>query len=584
MPLPSTFIETLRRLLADPSLSTKNTILDPSMLAYLTDRVNALTSDVTQWFGAPDVLTTGTGVTPTGALAPNTNKNAVYLDIDGFEMRLSKFRDGLQSSPRKIRRRFPSDVPPSTPPADRVRYVMADTADGVLLFDSNLEIVRTFPGLISGPGPITGSQYLGAECAAVGTIAATELMIIACGSQDAVQILNYATGALVATIGTPGTPGLPSGAPVRLTDPVSVSIDETNTRLFIACRTGTPPGATASNGYVCEFNISTPASPVFVGYVLSDKGLSSLNNSECFQPSDVFFTPASALVGGPPYRLWVANGIGDVAAFERTLLTDPFTPSLVIEAQGQGYTLGPDKITVLPADLSENALDVLTNATSGVSKLFIAASLVAQVEVFRVSLGDAAVPFGTHEETYGQRGIESTMPFNTVLRVYSTPLQPALTFGVFSQATGVVADSITLPGEAVASSVLVVADAEAGRVQRLRTEVYGSNNTVTFAGQTSTVPVSVVGWFIPADSTFPSEFLTLEVRDPGVTADPLATPPIIGIPPSAWREVPRAGFSTPIQGPAMTRYQFRLRATLPRTAAVRSYQTGALGVLLRQSW
>ena len=582
MPLPSTFIETLRRLLADPSLSTKNTILDPSMLAYLTDRVNALTSDVTQWFGAPDVLTTGTGVTPTGALGPNVTKNAVKLDIDGFETRLSKFRDGLQSSPRKVRRRFPSDVPPSTPPADRVRYVLADTSDGVLLLDSNLEIVRTFPGLISGVGPIATNQYRDAECAAVGTVATIELMVIACGAQHAVQVLNYATGALVATIGTPGTPGLPSALVPALTDPVSVSIDETNSRLFIACRTGTPPGASASNGFVCEFDITVPATPVFVGYILFDKGLSRLNNSECFQPSDVFHTPLSLLVGGPPARLWVANGIGDVAAFERTLLTDPFVPSLVIEAQGQGYTLGPDKVTVLPADLSENALDVLTVST--VSKLFIAASLVGQVEVFRVSLGDAAVPFGSHEETYGQRGIESTMPFNAVLRVYSTPQQPPLTFGVFSQATGVVADSLTLPGEAVASSVLVVADAEAGRVQRLRTEVYGSDNTVTFTAQTSTVPVSTVGWFLPADSTFPPEFLTLEVRDQGVVADPLATPPILPIVASPWREVPRAGFSVPVQGPAMTRFQFRLRATLPRTAAVQSYQVGALGVLIRQSW
>ena len=576
MPLPSTFIETLRRLLADPALATKNAILDSSMLTYLTDRVNALTSDVTQWFGAPDVLTTGTGVTPTGALAPNVTRSAVALDTDGCEMRLSKFRDGRQSAPRKVRRRLPSDVPPSTPPADRVRYVMADTSDGVLLLDSNLEIARTFPGLISGVGPIATNEYRDAECAAVGTIAATELMIIACGAQHAVQILNYTTGALVATIGTPAIAGLPDGAPVRLTDPVSVSIDETNTRLFIACRTGTPPGASAANGFVCEFNIATPATPVFVGYVLFDKGLSRLNNSECFQPSDIFHTPAGVGVGAPPARLWVANGIGDVAAFERTLLTDPFTPSLVIEAQGQGYVLGPDKVTVLPADLSENAIDVLT--VSSISKLFVAASLVGQVEVFRVSSGEAAVPFGTHEETYGQRGIESTMPFNTMLRVYSTPQQPPLTFGVFSQATGVVADSLTLPGEAVASSVLVVADAEAGRVQRLRTEVYGANNTVTFAGQVSTVPIFIAGWFLPADSTFPPEFLTLEVRDPG---DATVTPVI---PATSWREVPRAGFSVPVQGPAMTRYQFRLRATLPRTAAVQSYQVGALGVLLRQAW
>lgn len=576
MPLPSTFIETLRRLLSDPALSTKNTVFDASLLTYFTDRVNGLTPDVVQWFGAPDVLTTGSGVTPTGALTPNVTKNAVVLDTDGFEMRLSKFRDGLQSEPRKIRRRFPSDQLPSVPVTDRVRYVMADTADGVLLLDQNMEIVRTFPGLIAGIGPVAGAQYRNAECAVTATIGATELMFIACGTQHVVKVFNYATGALVATIGTAGTPGLPSGVPADLTDPVSLTVDEANSRLFIACRTGTPPGATAANGFVCEFDISTPATPTFVSYTLMDKGLSRLNNSECLRPSDVFLAPAGVGLGAAPLRLWVANGLGDVASFERASLVSTFIPSLVIEAQGQGYTLGPDKVTVLAADFSENALDVLT--VGGVSRLFVAASLVAQIEVFRVSTGDAAQPFGTHEATYGRRGIETTMPFNTMLRVYSTPQQPPLTFGVFSEATGVVADQTTLPGEATASDVLLVADAAAGRLQRLRTSVYGADNTVTFAGQTSTVPVCVVGWFLPADSTFPTDTLTLEVRDPG---NATVTP---AIPASAWREVPRAGFSVPIQGPAMTRYQFRLRASLSRTLPVQAYQTGALGVLLRQSW
>jgi len=577
MPLPSTFIETLRRLLADPALATRNLIFDASMLTYFTDRVNALTADVTQWFGAPDVLTTGTGVTPTGALAPNVNKNAVELDIDGFDMRLSKFRDGLQSEPRKIRRRFPSDALPVTPAADRVRYVMADTADGVLLLDQNLEIVRTFPGLISGPGPVAGAQYRDAECAVVATVATAELVFVACGAtQHVVKIFNYATGALVATIGVAGTAGLPNTLIPGLTDPVSVSVDETNSRLFIACRTGTPPGATAANGFVCEFDITAPATPVFVGYVLFDAGLSRLNNSQCLRPSDVFHTPAGVGVGTPPARLWVANGLGDVAAFERPLLASPFVPSLVLEAQGQGYTLGPDTIVVAATDYAENALDVLTVAS--VSKLYVAASRAGQVEVFRVSAGDAAVPFGAHETTFGRRGIESTMPFNAVLRVYSTPQQPLLTFGVFSQATGIVADQTVLPGETAASDVLLVGDAEAGRLQRLRTSVYGSANTVTFAPQTSTVPVSVAGWFLPADTTFPPDVLTLEVRDPG---DAVVVP---AIPATGWREVPRAGFSVPVQGPAMTRYQFRLRASLPRTTPVQAYRTGALGVLLRQAW
>lgn len=572
----TTFIETLRRIVSDPSVVSRNPTLDSSLIALMVDRINALTPDVTSWLTASDVITTGASQ-PTGSLAPNVAKNAVTLDVDGFEMRLTKFRDGLQSTPRKIRRRQPGDTLFTTP-VDRVRYVLADPTDGVLLLDQNLEIVRTFPNLIP-TGTIAANQYRSAEAACVATIAGTETMFIACGTQHAVQVLNYATGALIATIGVPGSAGLPTDGPPQLTDPVSVTVDETNSRLFIACRSGNVAPDTGDAGFVAEFDVTVPAAPVFVDYVVKGAGLYRLNNGQCRQPSDVFFVPTTGLLGAAPDRLWLANGLGDVAAFERADLVSPWLPSLVLEAQGPGWTMGPDVLNngTPPPDFAENAIDVFTGSDSA-ARLFVAASRTAQVEVFRVSSGDSAFPFGAHESTYGQRGVENSMPYNSVLRVYSTPQQPKLTFGVFTQATGVVADETTLPGDAAASRVLVVADADAGRVQRLRLPVYEDNNTVTFNGSNTTVPVSVVGWFLPADASFPAEFLTVEVRDPG---DATVTPAIVAGP---WREVPKAGFSNPTMGAAMTRYQFRLRATLPRTAAVQAYSLPALGVLLRQSW
>jgi hypothetical protein len=264
---------------------------------------------------------------------------------------------------------------------------------------------------------------------------------------------------------------------------------------------------------------------------------------------------------------------------QRTLITDPWQPSLVLEAQGPNWTMGPDTVGngTPPPDFAENAIDVFTDSDSE-TRLFVAASRTAQVEVFRVSSGDTLFPFGAHEATYGQRGIETTMPYSAVLRVHSTPLQPKLTFSVFAQATGVVADETILQGDTDASSVILVADADAGRLQRLGLPVYEDANTVTFTGATASVPVSVVGWFLPADAQFPPEFLTVEVRDPG---NATVTP---AIPATPWREVPKAGFSTPIVGPALSRYQFRVRATLPRTAAIQAYSLPAIGVLLRQCW
>lgn len=577
MPLPTTFLETLRRLLQDPSLATRNALFDASMQALLVARVDALTPDVLTWLTASDVLSEA------GSLEAQPTYSRLALNASGFEYRLSRFRDGLMGQPRKMRRRTPSDLLAATP-SDRVRYLLSDPVDGVLLLDQNLEIVRTFPGLISS-GTISGAQYADANCAVAATIGVTEIVVVACGApQHAVQIFNYATGALLATIGTPGTAGLPDAVPVRLTDPVSVAVDEDNSRLFIACRTGNGTGGdVTSAGFVVEFDIAAPAAPVLVGYVLVGNGLYRLNNSQCRRPSDVFIEPEKLVPPLQPARLWVANGLGDVAAFTRAAVTDPWVPTLTIEAQGAGYTLGPDTVTLPANEFSENAIDVLTGADA-TTRLYVAASRTAEVHAFRASTPatvpafGGAVDFGAHEAKYGQRGLETSMPYNTMLRVYSTPVQPRLTFGVFASATGVCADETTITGESAASLVLHVADADAGRLQRLRLEVYEDENLITFNSAVSAVPVCVVGWFLPVDASFPAEYLTLEVRDPG---DATVTPVIAATP---WREVPRAGFSPSVSGPLLTRYQFRLRARLPSTAPISSYSTSAIGVVLRQSW
>jgi hypothetical protein len=93
--MSSTFIETIRRIISDPAVSSRNPLIDSSMITMLVDRVNALTPGVTSWLTASDVTTMAPDQ-PTGSLAPNVARNAIVLDTKGFEMRLSKFRDGLQ--------------------------------------------------------------------------------------------------------------------------------------------------------------------------------------------------------------------------------------------------------------------------------------------------------------------------------------------------------------------------------------------------------------------------------------------------------------------------------------------------------
>lgn len=544
----STFVEVLRRLLQDPSLTTKNNLFDPALQSFYVDRVNAITQDLVQYVSAADATDSA------GSLAADVRNNVIKLDTSEFEMRLSKFRDGLQSTPRKVRRRVPGSATFVTP-ADRVRYVLADPTDGVLLLDHSLEIVRTFPGFTAGI--VGGNLYGAAQGAQTFTIADTEYIAIACGINHVVRIYDFVTGALVSTIGTLASEGVPTAVPDPLLGtPVSVTVDEVGARLFVVCASDGPNGDT---GYVAEFSIAVVAAPVFTQYVVAGDTFTRLNNGECLAPSDAFFVPVD---GARPARLWIANGIGDVAAFQEAT---GWFPSLVIEAQGRTYTLGADTLTV-PQGVSTNAIDVFD--TEAGAQLFVACSNTAQVEVFSAE----TATFGQHLASYGQRGLETTMPYGAPLRVYSTPREPKLTFGVFASATGVACDT---RGD---QTVLVVADASAGRLQQLQLSVFNEDNMVTFKEASFKVASNIQGWFLPSGSTFPPDFLTLEVRDPG---DATATPVI---PAGQWRVVPQAGLAATVRGPAMTRYQLRVSAKIPQGAKIESYELPAVGILWSQQW
>jgi hypothetical protein len=451
---------------------------------------------------------------------------------------------------------------------------MADPTDGVLCLDQNLEIVRTFPGLIPS-GTFGANQYRAAECAVTATIDTQELMFIACGTQHAVQILDYQTGVLQYTIGTPGTPGLPSNFVVGLATPVSLAVDETNNRLFIACQTGDPGEISLEIGFVVEFDITNPGAPVFVQYVLQGKGMFRLNNLECRSPSDVFYVPSPGGVGAPPDRLFISNGLGDIAAFERPSLVAPFRPGLIIEAIGQDYVLGPDTVAVPVGNFAQNALDVLLGS-DGVAHLSVAVSNTGTIERFRVSSGQD-IPFGAHEGKMGSHQVDDAGDYGAPLRSY--PVARPITYATFESATGVCADEVILPGQLTATPCLVATDAQGGKVQRLALPLYEGNHTVTFQPEVSPVSFRVGGWFLPSDAQFPAETLVVEVRDPGLAAT-LTTPAIL---PTDWREVPRASSACGVGDP-LTRYQFRIRAVLDPTAPVRQYQTSAIGVILHQEW
>jgi hypothetical protein len=93
--MPSTFIATIRRIISGPAVGSRDPFIDSSMTTRLVDRVSALAPAATSSPAASDV-TTAAPDQPTGSLASNVARNAIVLDTKGFEMRLSKCRDGLQ--------------------------------------------------------------------------------------------------------------------------------------------------------------------------------------------------------------------------------------------------------------------------------------------------------------------------------------------------------------------------------------------------------------------------------------------------------------------------------------------------------
>lgn len=558
------FKQLLAGVLKDPAVISKNSLFsqDPEMVREILSYVDSITDDDVRRLEVSDVLDSAPDA-PSGAITRDFSQGCVSVNTRGFKYALSKYRDGLHSSPRRIKRRTPGVMVP-VDSQDRVRYILSSPSDGVMLLDRNLEIVRSFPGMGDGP-----TQYSGPESAVAATIGGVEYMLIACPLRHIVQVYEYSSGVHVATIGGDGVSGVPSANDNLLSSPVAVAVDENESRLFIACRNGDAPGSDGEdNGYVVEFDLSAPATPVFARYHLVAGGLNRLNNGECESPSDLFFHAAEEVRES---RLWVANGRGDVGSFGREDTTDVLTPKMVFEAMGDSYVLGPDNID--GATEADNSIDLLRGG-DGVLRLYVSAARVGVVEVFRLA-EDGDYALGHHEATYGYHGFEDVYPYGVQLRHQATNRDPRLTFGSIANASGVVADELNLPGDQRTSRLLVVADKQAGRLQRLNTDVYDGDNYVVYAPLSFEVPVALAGWFI-TDGDLPAEYATVEFREPADDETSPATPA------GPWRELPRTGLLG-VTMKTTSRVQVRLKVRLPRNAPVRSYRVYGLGLLFKQS-
>jgi len=493
------FKDFLASAIQDADFVRKNEILQDS--AYLTNilnRVEALTADVSV---EQDFSSFSSGM---GLLLQNAANRTISFKPKGFEITASAYREGTVSEPRRLFKRETV--------ADDIHYLLADggigaTGAGVFLLNDQMEIIRRFPGFGSD---IASGEYEDPSSAITFTISSVEYVAIADATHDVVQIYLYAAPyTKIATVGTIDTPG---AAADLLTAPNGIAVDVTNELLYISCPTGQPAGATASNGFVAVYDISTIGTPAFSSIDLFFSGTGSLLDSQVHTPVDVLYDADSAL-------LWVSNnGTNTVGAFN----VAGVAPVCVrfIEAAGVGYTLrGPQQ------------LDFRT-LTGGSQRLYIVNGDTGTVEEFN------ALTY-QHMQTYGIRAAEDAAPAG--YQRLSTDV-----YGALGTPYGVVVDSVSIDDQD--TNVMLVTDPGNGRLQRFNLDAYTAANYINFVEQTFDVPVTFDSWNIAGD--IPLDMVRVWYRFAQT---------------EAFREMPQE-----VSLPATSRVQFRLSVTLDTRKFIRS--------------
>lgn len=447
----------LTQLLSDPDVRRKNYVLqDPAYLADMTARVESLTADVSLPQDYSNALTPSLGM-----LSKDVPSRSLKFRPKGFANYLSSFREGSVSNPARFWKL------PDTDPHG-ARYLLADQGTGVLLLNSNLEVLFRFPGY----GPIaTGVEYNdpSAVCTWTDTISGTTYLAVALYSHHIVQIYQYtAPFTWLGTIGLLDTPG---DTPNYCYNPQGLAVDPTTSTLYIINENGTPPGATLDRGYISRYNVAAPAVPVHLDtpYYYSTTG--RLLDNQVTYPSDAYFDAASNL-------LWVSNfGANEVGAIN----VSSGTLQRYLEPAGSGYVFRePNQV-------------VVQNLLGGYSRIFVANGATGSIEEF-----DGATL--QHLTSYGVRSSSDELSgYNR----FSTEV-----YGAIGYARAVIADTIWLEGQE--ADVFVVGDTLNRRLARFNTSAYSDQNFVNFELLELQVPVSINGWTISGD--IPLDMVSVQYR------------------------------------------------------------------------
>jgi len=442
----------IKSALQDEDFRRKNSILqDDAYIQGLLARVTALDASVivTQDFG--DVISV------LGMLEQSPVSRSIKFDTRGFLTTLSAFREGMVNEPENIWRR---NVPGSPD-----RYLVSDRQSGVLVLNEDVEVLYRFPGFGAN---LALFQYNSSSGCTTFTIGTTEYIAITMYSHHICSIYEYnAPYSHQATIGQIDTPGDIAN---YLSNPKSVAVDETNSRMYILNQTGQPVGATQDRGYVAVYDISVPATPVFVEHILYYVNSGSLLDVEATEANDIMF------FGG---LLWITNGNNEVGAID--VVNTPNRCSKYIEPSGPGYTFrSPEQVSQY-------------TSSGGYQKIYIANGSAGTIEVF-----DGLTL--RHEGSYGYRASEDELSgYNRM---------SSAIYGAVGYAKSVVADIAVIDEKT--TNIMICGDTLNKRLHRFNLDAYTSDNIANFDLMTFSVPISLIGWSL--SGTIPNDMVKVYYR------------------------------------------------------------------------
>jgi len=445
----------LSQAVQDTDFIRKNSLLqDSSYLSLVTSRVEALTGDIIIYNDYSDIISS------LGLLTQNIQERTISFAPKGFDIPISEYREGSINSPRRL-------FNMSSAKSDGAKYLLADgglggTANGVLVLNQDMEILRRFPNFGTN---VAGGEYADPSAAILFSVGGSDYIAIADYTNHVVLLYTY-DGTHQATIGTVGNAGADA---THLSKPNGLAFN--NNTLYISCEDGQPAGATASNGFVAVWDVSTVNSPVFTSIPLYYSGTGAVLDNQVNTPVDVFHDGDN---------LWVVNSVrSEVGAFDMS----GSSPLCVryIEPSGVNYTLRtPQQIYI-------------RDLVGGFKRLYIANMVNGTVEEFD------GVTF-KHLKTYGIRALEDN------IGSYTRPSQ--YVFGALASPYGVLVDTVTIDEQD--TNVLVVTDYQNGRIHRFNLDVYTDNNFVNFDWISYDVPIVITGWGI--NGNVPLDIISVQYR------------------------------------------------------------------------